>query len=298
MSSPILRLLTTTPGLEVFLSTLQYSLYLLIYIRARAPTQALRARLSALLSKVHNLPRSASSSPAAPSGALTSPRLASLATLINDTRTTLRLTGLFPLYVWLRTLLRNRGSPNQDKMAHSLSLAQCSSLVLFQLLENIAVLTDRGVLAPRAISPPAFVSKLVSRSSSKPTTAVAGAKPTARLYLWSARFWLLGITFSLARLARLSYVEAQHRKAGSAGHPVRRKTKEEQDEADRKWWNDLVVCSCWFPIAINASLEAGMKGRGILGALASQIGMGILGLTAGSAATAKAWKDTESAITA
>ena len=55
--------------------------------------------------------------------------------------TTLRLLGVPPLYAWLRQLLQGP-KPGQDRVLYATALTQCTFYLLFQSLENIALLQE------------------------------------------------------------------------------------------------------------------------------------------------------------
>ena len=106
------RLLAAPGGLSAFLSTFNYTLYLLTYLEAK--TLPLQARLYALLGKTL--------SPAAAAGPS---HIAALGALLSSCRTTLRLFGLFPLYAWLRQLLAGP-KPGQDPVLYATALTPVS----------------------------------------------------------------------------------------------------------------------------------------------------------------------------
>ncbi|OTA18790.1 hypothetical protein BTJ68_15276, partial [Hortaea werneckii EXF-2000] len=105
-------LLAAPGGLSTFLSTFNYTLYLLTY--ASAKSAPLQAKLYQLFTR----------SPTTTAVDATT-HLAALGGLLSSTRTTLRLFGLFPLYAWLRQLMQGP-KPGDDS--------------------NVAVLTDAKAL--------------------------------------------------------------------------------------------------------------------------------------------------------
>src|SRR5205085_551715 len=154
------RLLTTTAGLEHFLATLNYSCHLLTFAHARSPS---RAKLTHLVSRLSVLFLSRPLSRLFPPGPLTKElphlpaalpsNLARLTSLLTYTRTTLRLTGLLPLYAWLHTLVaphvirqqqqqQQQSTHERDPYVHAIELGQCLAYIIYQALENVAHLTD------------------------------------------------------------------------------------------------------------------------------------------------------------
>lgn len=72
---------------------------------------------------------------------------AKLGAVVYNARTTLRLFGLLPLYVRARKLMND--SKDMDKVLWAVSAVQCSLFTIFQFLENVAFLTENGVLSSR-----------------------------------------------------------------------------------------------------------------------------------------------------
>lgn len=198
------------------------------------------------------------------------PPVAALATLLSQTRTTLRLFATFPLYAWLRTLLVQGGpKPGADPVLHRIALLQSSSYLVFQALENICVLADHGVVSERIIAAMNF-----------------GEKSTARVYKVAYRAWLGGILCDFLRLAREAQVEGRRREARrklrADGHETAIYQDEEDAKADRKWWSDLIIASAWLPMAAHFSSNTGLPGWN-LGV------MGVCGLVAGGERIAGLW---------
>ena len=82
----------------------------------------------------------------------------------------MRLFGLVGIYAWLQETLKSR---HPDPII----LAQVASNVAFQFLENAAYLAQHGVLT-------------MSR------------KTQAKLWVWSARFWMCHVALEFLRLGR------------------------------------------------------------------------------------------------
>jgi hypothetical protein len=191
-----------------------------------------------------------------PSSLSTSP-LHTLATHLTTTRTTLRLTALLPLYTALRNLLK---SPPHDPILHALTLTQTISYVGFQVLENIAHLTDLRILPPSSLF----------RTNSAPGKFPVGAD-TSRIWLLSCRLWLLGVSLDFPLLFRRAQLEVLRRQPTSSGH--RKVASDEVEVWDRKWWRELFVAGCWWPLCLHWSVDGGVAG----------VGDGVIGLLGGLA---------------
>jgi Peroxisomal biogenesis factor 11 (PEX11) len=152
--------------------------------------------------------------------------------MIGDVRTTLRLTGLLPLYVLLKSLLAKDSPKRKDAIAYNIALIQCLAYIGFQALENVYHLTSKTVL------PPDFVAK-------------RGGIP--KFVLWSCRSWLVGVAVDFLRLAR----EAQlHQERKDRGEKI---SESEQKAFDRQWWASLQTDVAWMPVAVHYSVEGGLS---------------------------------------
>lgn len=250
------RLLANPGGLSSFLSTFNYTLYLLIYLESKSAP--LQARLYALLARLTGKPATA-----AVTAAVTGPsRVAALATLLSQTRTTLRLFGLLPMYAWLRQLMQGP-KPGQDQILYTTSLTQCTLYITFQFLENVALLTDKDVL------PSSYTTRWHATGPSK----------TAKMYLWAYRAWMAGFCCDFVRLAREAQLTRQKRDEKGVA------TTEQEKEVDQKWWSELVVPMSWFPVGAQFSTVGGLPGFN-LGI------MGLCGMVAGLGRTSALWAAT------
>ena len=245
------RLLASPGGLSSFLSTFNYTLYLLAFLEAKSAP--LQARLYALLSRVSGKPASGVLS----AGISAQSRIAALATLLSSTRVTLRLFGLFPMYAWFRQLMQGP-KPGQDQVLYMTSLTQCSLYMTFQFLENVALLTDHAIL------PESYTARWSVNSS---------PKKTSKIYLWAYRFWFGGVLCDLVRLAREAQME-RNKRASRTDSDV--STREADEEVDKKWWSDLIVPLAWTPVAVQFSTEGGVGwfNLGIMGACGGLAGLG------------------------
>ncbi|KAL9105770.1 MAG: hypothetical protein Q9227_009118 [Pyrenula ochraceoflavens] len=245
------RLLSTTSSQDAFLSTINYTLYLLSHLTARPPIHLIHS-FTRFLVRLHLLSPSALSIPPLPSSPQTalSLHLTSLTALLTQTRTTLRLTSLLPLYAGLRALLLN---PPRDPVLHATRLAQLASYTTFQLLENTAHLTDHSVLPP---------SRLLRTHSG-----------TGRLWLTACRAWALGVGLEFVKLAREAVLHKRERESG-----VYKTTREEEEKWEKGWWRAVFKAGCWFPLASHYSVVGGIRGvnRGVVGVLGGLAGMGAM----------------------
>ncbi|OAL38072.1 hypothetical protein AYO20_02524 [Fonsecaea nubica] len=271
------KLISTTAGLGSLLATVNFSANLAIYLSVRLPVW-----WSALVSRHVTRTRRRQAqgqgqgqqvpvAVAAAAIAATTPpvltSLASLASLISDWRKSQRLTGLIPLYTRLRLLISTTNPAIQalDPVLRGLFLVQCHAYIIFQAVENLCHLQNKGLL-------PASAASLVERRGG-----------FARWALWSYRAWCLGVVTNFLRLAR--EVELVRRREGRRRH--RQSTSRhgdgggggrpdgdghEEGEGDgkdeaateefyRKFWNDILISACWLPIALHISLPP----RGIRG---------------------------------
>ncbi|KAH6507458.1 hypothetical protein HBI56_152210 [Parastagonospora nodorum] len=264
------KLLASPGGLSAFLSTFNYSLYILAYLQSKSLT------LSALATRILALVRPACDDTKIPATTLINnagiPPVAALAVLISKARTTLRLFGLFPLYAWLRTLLAGP-KPGADVVLHRIALLQATSYATYQALENICLLADSGVISP------SFIAR-INQADPK----------TARLYLWAYRAWLGGVSCDFLRLGREWQLEAKRRATRRQMVADGRAIAEYQDEEDKKfdgrWWTDAMIASAWLPMALHFSSATGGLPGWNLG------WMGVCGLVAGGTRVKALWRST------
>jgi hypothetical protein len=153
------------------------------------------------------------------------------------------------MYAWLRTLLAGKKA-DADPVLHRIALLQCISYIVYQALENIAVLADNGVVSKRFV---ALINK--------------GDSTTGRVYLWAYRAWLAGVSCDFLRLAREAVIEKK-RRAERAASPTAVVGQDEGDKkTDERWWNDFIVAAAWFPMALHYSSTTGLPGwnLGVMG---------------------------------
>ncbi|KAI9658248.1 MAG: hypothetical protein M1821_002381 [Bathelium mastoideum] len=274
------KLIASPGGVSALLSTSNYALYLIAHLQTKAPSLSHLSQLFLhTLNYKRALPPSKPPPPTPSTIAAVSPILA-LASLISKTRSNLRLLGLPSLYAALRALLSTRLTSTDDALSHRLSLVSCLGYFAFQLLENVYVLVEAGVL-------PASLLARVFRDGK-------GAKMDAgKVILWSCRAWLVGVVGELLRVGRGAVLAQRRRKAEGGG-----KGEGEEDaradverlrvqvEEDARLWREAIVPLSWLPVAVHYSLEGGLPGMN-LGV------MGFCGMIAGLGKTQALWKATK-----
>ncbi|TKA64377.1 hypothetical protein B0A55_10346 [Friedmanniomyces simplex] len=240
------KLLATPGGLSSFLSTFNYTLYLLAYLESKSGS--LRTKLFQLLNRT-------SAVPALTSQGAQASHIAALGTMLSSTRTTLRLFGLFPMYAWLRQLMQGP-KPGQDQVLYTTAVTQCLLYMTFQFLENVGLLTDY---------------KALPGSATTRWTASSGGT-TKKIYLWSYRAWMGGVLCDVVRLLREAQLE-RNKRSQRGGSEV---SVKEDEEVDKKWWSQMVVPLSWLPVAMQFSKEGGIPGfnLGIMGACGAMAGLG------------------------
>ncbi|KKY21128.1 putative glutamyl-trna amidotransferase subunit a [Phaeomoniella chlamydospora] len=254
------KLLTSQSGLSAFLSTTNYALYILSYLSRPTPSLT---KLRNILLRQHPPSKLTSSSP--------SFSLTDLTSLIVDLRITLRLFSLPTYYTWVRSLLLTPPSTTPDPLTHYINLVQSLSYLLFQILENVAHLHDKKIL----------------------TIKSPRLRGSTEVWLWSSRFWTLGLACEFARLTREAilsnnnnnyyyYYNRQKQQQPSSpktsSSPANISISDiiinaDQAQKTKRWYQELQTAACWFPIAVHYSLENGIKGLnggaiGVLGLLA------------------------------
>jgi hypothetical protein len=211
-----------------------------------------------------------------------SPLKALYATL-EDHRIVSRLFGLIPLYT---TAVEAWRKPHRDPAVKALLYASLAAGTVFQVLENVALLTRRGVL-----------------------NGEGAKRREGWLWILSNRIWLAQLGLEILRLARvrqLKYREelgaervmAEEKGLGdewqgvdggvadgvaeSTQQLMELSTKElvkvQSAELEKKWWRELYLTALSFPLAIHWSFSRGTSP--ISEALFAGCGMvaGVIGL--------------------
>ncbi|KAK0639564.1 hypothetical protein B0T16DRAFT_361168, partial [Cercophora newfieldiana] len=242
------KLFWPSKDLGSILTTFNYGLYLLAYFDGKA--HKLKSDALTLLTLLTKSPAVAGLAGHMHPEAEASP-FAKLGMVVSNTRTTLRLFGLLPIYVRARKLMID--SQGMDKVLWAVEAVQCSLFATFQLLENVAFLTDNGILSRRPLGDAAGVAGRV-----------------ARLYRLAHRAWFLGIMCDFARLLREAQIFFRRK------HIDETDLTEDEVEKAAQWYSDWIRPLAWLPIGwqLSAWTEEGMAGfnnlgvQGIAGVLA------------------------------
>ncbi|KAI4246645.1 MAG: hypothetical protein L6R42_009845 [Xanthoria sp. 1 TBL-2021] len=227
------RLLTTTPSVDLILSTTSYTL----------------ALLSTLLPSDHNIPLTRAQP--------LHHRLSNLTSLLSETRTTLRLFGLIPIYTWAHSTYH---SPNPNPTPSTLSTpstlisryittTQILAGIAFQILENLAYLGDKNILP-------------------------ISTKRRSKYWLWCCRAWALHVFLELAKLLLLRWrfvndaptpaakpIDAE--KSSVEGVVQTTQMQDQRDLAAKKeqeatWWRDFKINLAYAPMTLHYSLANGL----------------------------------------
>ncbi|PYH31228.1 uncharacterized protein BO87DRAFT_136349 [Aspergillus neoniger CBS 115656] len=209
------RLISTAAGQERVLAVTGYLAHTLHHILSSAPWIAFQARLS-LLARLRNNPKppTTTTTTSSSSSSSKSPLLA-LSSLMSETRFTLRLLGLFPLWTWGSQTLKH---PPADKPLYILTLLQVFVNVIYQALENVGYLAQKGIVSKRFVDRWGGIDKW---------------------YIWSTRAWFGHIFFQFFVLWRGTKREALRKEI-------------------RAWRKSLVNNVCWAPLCLHWCFEKGI----------------------------------------
>jgi hypothetical protein len=184
---------------------------------------------------------------------------------ISDFRIFVRLWGLLGLYTWARSYLLNplpQGASRKDKIVRAITGAEIASLIAFQVLENGAYLSSKGVLAPLSAA----------------WAGEAGKRKETKWWVWSCRFWAAYVVLEGVRLGALwKFEKAAEKDDGE------KEAKIAKRDANRLWWRDAVSNLAYFPMTLHWSVEQGVL---------SDVGVGLCGIFAGGANLVDAWRGT------
>ncbi|KAL3467722.1 hypothetical protein BJX64DRAFT_247276 [Aspergillus heterothallicus] len=216
------KIMSSAGGQERVFAFIQYTSHALHHILASAPWIALQTRLG-LLTRLR-----ASSKAISPSTPQTSPLLA-LSSLMSEARYMLRLLGLFPLLAWGTDTLK---SPPSDPILHALTVLQVISNLIYQVLENFAFLSNKGVVSKR------FINRWGG---------------SGKWDLWSTRAWFGHIFLQYFVLWR-----ARELRRKAEGEGVSKEKQAVLSAEVRAWKKSLVNNACWTPLCLHWSLEKGI----------------------------------------
>lgn len=226
-------MICTAAGEERAFAAISYLSHALHHFLASAPGIAIQNRLG-LLARLRKQQSEKAPSPSPPSSAPS--RLLALSSLFSETRYTLRLFGLVPLWTWGSQTLK---SPPSDRLIYALTLLQVVANVLYQALENVGYLASKGIVSKRFVDRWGGIDKW---------------------YLWSTRAWFGHIVLQFGVLWR------QHvlRKTRAALMSQEKKEEEALRAEIRAWKKSLVNNLFWAPLALHWSFE---KGIGVPGSV-------------------------------
>ena len=193
------------------------------------------------------------------------PRSSSLKALyatLEEHRIVSRLFGLIPLY---STVIQTWRKPHRDPAVKMLLYASLAAGTIFQVLENMALLTRRGVLSGQG-----------------------ARRREGWLWLLSNRVWLAQLGLEVLRLARVRQLKfreelgaervlGEENVLGVEGKGVddgvedgvaestqelmelstKQLVKVQSAELEKRWWRELYLTALSFPLAIHRSLNYG-----------------------------------------
>ncbi|KAL8992512.1 MAG: hypothetical protein Q9169_007043, partial [Polycauliona sp. 2 TL-2023] len=252
---PSPRLLNDTSSLDLVLSTTSYTL--------------------ALISSLLPFSSSSTSTPSPSPKPHLSARTAKLASLLSETRTTLRLFGLVPIYTGIySTYLTPSAKSTIPTTLFSLSTlqqlitpAQILAGTIFQILENLAWLGDKEILP-------------------------LSAKRRGKYWIWCCRAWALYVFLELARLlqarpqSRQFHDDASTKLGGEGEKSLHSINGEEKDatreeglgvkEEQETWLRNMKINLAYAPMTLHYSFANGLMNDGtvaLCGVLASYWGL-------------------------
>jgi len=222
-------LISTAAGEERAFAAISYFSHALHHFLGSAPGIAIQTRLGLLARLRNHSEKAFTATPTTPSPSSSPSRLLALSSLFSETRYTLRLFGLVPLWTWGSQTLK---SPPSDRIIYSLTLLQIVANVLYQALENVGYLASKNIVSKRFVERWGGIDKL---------------------YLWSTRAWFGHIVLQFVVLWR------QHvlRKAKAALMSQEKKDELLAGEV-RAWKKSLVNSLFWAPLALHWSFENGI----------------------------------------
>ncbi|KAJ5098064.1 Peroxisomal biogenesis factor 11 [Penicillium argentinense] len=226
-------LLSTADGQERVLATVNYVASILHHLCASAPWIAFQSRLSVLARLKGKAAEPKASSVPSPS------KWKALSSLASETRYTIRLFGLLPLWIWGSETLK---SPPADPIIRTLTILQIISNVIYQLLENVGYLAAKGIVSKR------WVEKYGTLT---------------QWDIWSTRGWFGHIFLEFFVLWRQHILRKRRiaEKRAAAGNDEKAFKEEESAEIRaeiRSWRKTLVNNICWAPLCLHWCFEQGI----------------------------------------
>jgi hypothetical protein len=274
------KLLSTPTGTDILLCTVGYTLELVQALGSHLLERRLSAIAADIAEKANDVlfPGEAliAELPAPASTKLLAHAVGSskaLGEVISDFRIFVRLWGLMGIYTWTRGVLTEplpRDASPQQRLLRSITWLQIVSGWTFQILENGAYLSSKGVLTATSWS------------------GSAGKARETQWWVWSSRFWAAHVGLEFVRLYALWLYQNQGTSDGEKeklgdGEKEGKLLAAEKKKEDWLWWRDLVSNVAYFPMTLHWSVEEG---------LLSGAGVGICGMIAGGSLLVDAWKQT------
>jgi hypothetical protein len=163
------------------------------------------------------------------------PKAKAMSSLVSEFRTFTRLWGLLGMYSWGKGLLM---SPPKDTVLWLCAWIQCLAYTGYQVLENRAYLSGKGIIT-RQGGPSGIISD----------------------WLWSTRCWMVAVAVEFVRLIRVRSIRM---KKSSKGELSAAEAKAEKDT----WWRELLVNVTNVPLTVHWSVEGGTMSETQVGFLA------------------------------
>lgn len=272
-------LLSTPNGIDVALCTTGYTLTLVHALGQQILEKQLLAVATDLADKASDvmLPGETliATLPTSPSTKLLAQTLGSskaVADVIADYRIFVRMWGLLSLYTWTRDVYMSplpKEASQKEKLLRGTTWAAIASCIAFQVLENGAYASSKGMLTSEAWS------------------GDAGKRRESRWWVWSSRFWAAYVGCELLRLViDRAYREPPAEVVGDGEKEDKLRLEQEKRDLYNQnftWWKDLISNVAYAPLTLHWSVEEG---------LLSDTQVGIFGMIAGGALLAGAWRKT------
>jgi hypothetical protein len=277
------KLLSTPAGIDTLLCTTSYTLTLVHALLSRILDRKLTnlattiaEKASPILLPGETLTVTVPTSATTTLIAQTVGSSKALSDTIAEYRIFVRLWGLVGMYTWARSTYLARlpnNATKKEKILRGITWGAIASCFGFQVLENGAYLSSKGVL------------------TSVGWAGEGGKARENKWWLWSSRCWAVYVGFELARLGVARYYEPRSTSADAIrqddGEKEDKIKREEAVRAEKReqwvWWKDLASNVAYAPMTLHWSMEQG---------LLSEWGVGTCGIVAGGALLADAWGKT------
>ncbi|KXS94678.1 hypothetical protein AC578_10086 [Pseudocercospora eumusae] len=264
--SHLYRLLSTTGGIEAALCTLYYTLAFthaqltrLLAKKYERLAESIATRASKTMLPGETLV--ATIEPPHLTLTETCAAVKSLGDVIEDFRMFTRLWNLLNIYQWAKD---TRTKQPRDPALKLLAWAKIGASAGFQIFENVAYLTRRGVLRGER-----------------------WRNREARYWVYSSRFWLAEVAIEGLRLLRVRQLQYNEDFGAESYVDVGEKEmKMQSKELENKWWHDLYANLGWLPSSVHFSFFD----EDTSPITESAIGLG--GMVPGIVALRQVWKET------